>query len=46
MELKMTYRKLLPIAALLTSTVIGVTLADDQWHAKDRTLLVLAPMRF
>jgi acetylornithine deacetylase/succinyl-diaminopimelate desuccinylase-like protein len=39
MELKMSYRKLLPIAALITSTVIGATPADDQWHAKARTLL-------
>ena len=35
----MSYRKLLPIAALLTSTVACATPADDQWHAKARSLL-------
>jgi len=46
MEWKMSYRKSLPIAALLTSTVFGATPADDQRHANDRTLLVLTPMGF
>ena len=39
MELTMPYRKLLPIAALLTSTIACATPANDPWHAKARALL-------
>ena len=35
----MSYRKLLPIAALLTSTIACATPANDPWHAKARALL-------
>lgn len=35
----MSFRKLLPIAALFASSVVCATPANDQWHAKARELL-------